>query len=214
MNWFVDTIQTSIGKKLLMAITGLGFIGFLFIHLVGNLTFYFGKDVFLAYVEYLHSFEPVVVAVEIVLLILAAIHVITGVTLFLQNRRARPKRYKVNESGGGRTIGSATMPYTGFLILLFVILHLQHFHFIDATNQTVFDAAVSTFSLWYYTGIYIAAVIIVGLHIRHGFWSLFQTIGWNHDRYMPAIRTVGVLFAVAVAVGFGFIPVYIGITAG
>ena len=213
MNWFVETIQTSIGKKLLMAITGLGFLGFLFIHLVGNLTFYFGKDVFLAYVKYLHSFEPVILVIEIILLILAAVHVITGLTLFLQNRRARPKRYKVHESGGGRTIGSATMPYTGFLILLFVILHLQHFHFIDTTNQTVFDAAVSTFSLWYYTFIYIAAVIIVGLHVRHGFWSLFQTIGWNHDRYMPAIRTVGVLFAIAVAVGFGFIPVYIGITA-
>lgn len=212
MNWFADTFKSSIGKKLLMAITGLGFLGFITTHLAGNLTFYLGKDAFLAYVHYLHGFEPLIVFVETMLLILAVIHVSAGFLLFFQNRKARPGRYAVNKSGGGRTIGSATMPYTGFLILLFVILHLKQFHFVDTTNQTVYDIATSTLTTPLFATIYMAAVVLVAIHIRHGFWSLFQTIGWNHEKYMPIIRTVGILFAIAVALGFGFIPVYIGIT--
>lgn len=212
MNWFADAFGTSIGKKLLMAITGFGFLGFIFAHLAGNLTLYLGKDAFMAYVTYLHGFDPLIVAVEILLLILAIVHVGTGLLLFLQNRKARPGRYAVNKSGGGRTIGSATMPYTGFLILLFVILHLKQFHFIDTTSQTIHDIATSTLTTPLFAVIYMAAVILVAIHIRHGFWSLFQTLGWNHEKYMPLITKVGILFAIAVALGFGFIPVYIGVT--
>ncbi len=212
MNWFTDAFGTSIGKKLLMAITGFGFLGFIFAHLAGNLTLYLGKDAFMAYVTYLHGFDPLIVAVEILLLILAIVHVGTGLLLFLQNRKARPGRYAVNKSGGGRTIGSATMPYTGFLILLFVILHLKQFHFIDTTNQTIHDIATSTLTTPLFAVIYMAAVVLVAIHIRHGFWSLFQTLGWNHEKYMPLITKVGILFAIAVALGFGFIPVYIGVT--
>jgi len=212
MNWFVDAMRTSIGKKLLMAVTGFGFIGFILIHLAGNLTFYLGRDAFLAYVTFLHGFEPLIVVTGVTLLILAAVHVTTGTVLFLQNWKARQGRYAVNKNAGGRTIGSATMPYTGFLILLFVVLHLSQFHFIDPAEGNVHDVAVATFSSVLYAIVYIVAVILVGIHIRHGFWSLFQTIGWNHDKYMPLIRAVGILFAIAVAVGFGFVPIFIGIT--
>lgn len=212
MNWFVDTLRTSIGKKLLMAITGFGFLGFIFIHLAGNLTFYLGREAFLAYVTFLHGFPPLIVVTEITLLILALVHVTTGFVLFLENVRARGGRYAVNKSAGGRTIGSATMPYTGFLILLFVLLHLKQFHFIDTSQLNIHDIASATFSSGLFAVIYIAAVILVGIHIRHGFWSLFQTIGWNHDKYMPLIRTVGILFAVAVAVGFAFVPIYLRIS--
>lgn len=209
MNWFVENISTAIGKKLLMAVTGLGFVGFIFVHLAGNLSFYCGKEAFLHYVETLHKLDPVIAVVEIVLLLFAVVHVTTGTILFFQNRRARNTRYAVKKSAGGRTIGSRTMPYTGFLILLFVILHLSQFHFIDRAQMTPYDAAVRTFGNIGFALIYIAAVILVGIHIRHGFWSLFQTLGLNHDKYMPLIRTVGILFAIAVAVGFAFVPIYI-----
>ncbi|MFW6080967.1 MAG: succinate dehydrogenase cytochrome b subunit [Desulfosalsimonas sp.] len=209
MNWFVENISTALGKKLLMAVTGLGFVGFIFVHLAGNLSFYFGKEAFLTYVETLHKMDPIIVVVELLLLLLAIIHVSTGTVLFFQNWRARSTRYAVNKSAGGRTIGSRTMPYTGFLILLFVILHLSQFHFIDRTQMTPYDAAVNTFNSIWFSLIYIAAVILVGIHIRHGFWSLFQSLGLNNQKYMPLIRTLGILFAVAVAVGFAFVPVYI-----
>ncbi|MCF8110681.1 MAG: succinate dehydrogenase cytochrome b subunit [Desulfobacteraceae bacterium] len=209
MNWFIENISTAIGKKLLMAVTGLGFVGFIFVHLVGNLNFYFGKEVFLKYVETLHKLDPLIFVAELVLLGLAVIHVSTGTLLFFQNLRARKTRYAVNKSAGGRTIGSRTMPYTGFFILLFVILHLFQFHFIDRSQMTPYDAAVNTFGNIGFALVYIVAVILVALHIRHGFWSLFQSLGLNHEKYMPLIQTVGIIFAVAIAVGFAFVPIYI-----
>ncbi|MFP4194665.1 MAG: succinate dehydrogenase cytochrome b subunit [Desulfobacterales bacterium] len=209
MNWFVENISTAIGKKLLMAVTGLGFVGFIFVHLAGNLSFYFGKDAFLRYVETLHKLDPIIFVAELVLLGLAVIHVSTGTVLFFQNWRARSTRYAVNKTAGGRTIGSRTMPYTGFLILLFLILHLFQFHFIDRSQMTPYDAAVNTFGNIGFALVYIVAVILVAIHIRHGFWSLFQSLGLNHEKYMPLIRTVGILFAVAIAVGFAFVPIYI-----
>ncbi len=209
MNWFLNMLRTSIGKKLLMALTGLFFSIFLVIHLLGNLTLYGGKDLFLSYVDHLHALGPLIHVAEIGLLTFAAIHVSTGLFLFLQNLQARPIRYTVDKRGGGRTIGSATMPYTGVLIIIFVAIHLSNFHFIDHSRQTVFQAIDATFHMVPYIFFYIAAVIIVAIHVSHGFWSLFQTLGANHPKYMPAIKGIGFIFSLLVAVGFGFIPVYV-----
>jgi len=213
MNWFVETFRTSIGKKLLMAVTGLGFIGFIIVHLMGNLTLFAGRDVFNAYVAKLHEYELLIVAAEIGLFTFAVIHVITGLLLFLANRRARDVRYAVQKSGGGRNIGSATMPYTGFVILLFVILHLSNFSFADVTDRTMYDVVYATFSSWVYVIVYVAVMAVVAIHIRHGFWSLFQSLGLNHDKYMPALRRISVALAVVVGVGFGLIPLFIGFIA-
>lgn len=209
MNWLFKTIQTPVGKKLLMAITGLGFCFFLLIHLMGNLTLYGGKELFISYVEHLHALGPLVFISEIGLLLFAIIHVSTGVILFLENLRARPVRYAVKKNAGGRTIGSATMPYTGFLILAFIILHLINFRFIKQTPQFIFKSVSNTLSILPYDIVYIAAVILVALHVSHGFWSLFQTLGANHPQYMPFIQKAGIIFAFLIALGFGFIPVYV-----
>jgi succinate dehydrogenase / fumarate reductase cytochrome b subunit len=209
MNWFFNMIASSIGKKLLMALTGLGFSLFLLIHLIGNLTLYGGKDFFLSYVEHLHALGPFIYVAEFGLLTFAVIHISTGLILFWQNLQARPIRYQVNKNAGGRTIGSATMPYTGVAILVFVVIHLLNFHFIDHSRQTVFQAIDTTFDMLPYVIFYTIAVLIVAIHISHGFWSLFQTFGANHPKYMPAIKGVGFLFSLFAAVGFGFIPVYV-----
>lgn len=206
MNWFVDTIRTSIGKKLLMALTGLGFVLFLTIHLIGNLTLYGGRDLFLSYVEHLHALGPLIRVAEIGLLLFAVIHVATGLTLLWQNWRARPVRYQMKKSAGGRTIGSSTMPYTGIFILVFVMVHLLNFHFIDHERQSVFQAMTDTFASFSYVVFYTLAVILAAVHVSHGFWSLFQTLGANHPKYMPAIRGLGVVFSLLAATGFGFIP--------
>lgn len=209
MNWFVDMVRTSIGKKLLMAATGLGFVLFLMIHLIGNLTLYAGKDTFLSYVEHLHALDPLIRVAEIGLLFFAVLHAATGLTLFWQNFNARPVRYQVNRWAGGRTIGSATMPYSGLIIIVFVVIHLLNFHFIDHEQQTVFEALSATFSMIPYVIFYTLAVIVVAVHISHGFWSLFQTLGANHPKYMPAIRSAGIVFSLLVAAGFGCIPFYV-----
>lgn len=213
MNWLVNTVGTSVGKKLLMAITGLGFIGFLAGHLAGNLSIYMGKDAFNSYAEHLHSLGPLVNVAELVLLAMAVIHVTTGLLLFYQNWSARPVKYAVKENAGGRTIGSATMPYTGVLMLLFVVLHLANFHFVDKTNTTIYEIVSNAFANPALMAIYILAMVVVALHVSHGFWSAFQSLGASHPKYMPLIQALGIAFSIAVGVGFGFIPIYISMLA-
>jgi succinate dehydrogenase / fumarate reductase, cytochrome b subunit len=208
MHWLVDTIKSSVGKKLLMSITGLCFCGFLAGHLGGNLTVYGGKEMFLSYAEHLHSLGVLLKFAEWGLLTFALIHVITGLTLFYQNYKARPMRYKVNKWAGGRTLGSATMPYTGILLLLFVIMHLSNFHFVDKTDTTIYAIVSKAFDNPVYVLIYTAAMVVAGIHVSHGFWSAFQTLGANHPKYMPIIQTLSLIFAVIVTIGFGALPIY------
>ena len=213
MNWLTNTLGTSVGKKLMMAITGLGFCIFLIAHLAGNLTLYAGKDAFNSYAEHLHSLGPFLTLAELGLLFFAIVHVLTGVILFYQNFKARPIRYSVNKNAGGRTIGSATMPYTGFALLLFIIFHLINFHFVDKTNTTIFQIVSSSFAKPGYVFIYIAAMIIAAIHVSHGLLSAFQTIGANHPKYMPFIKGASLVFGLIVGIGFGFIPIYISLIA-
>ena len=209
MNWLIQTLWSSIGKKLMMALTGLAFCGFLAGHLAGNLTIYGGKDAFNSYAEHLHSLGPLITLMEWGLLIFALIHICTGLTLFYQNLQARPGRYVVNKRAGGRTIGSATMPYTGIFLLAFVIMHLLNFHFVDKSNVTIYQIVSQTFDNPFYVIIYILAVIVAAIHVSHGLWSAFQTIGANHPKYMPLIMGVSVGFSLAVGFGFGFLPIYV-----
>lgn len=213
MNWLLDTLGTSIGKKLLMAVTGLCFCCFLIIHLAGNLTLYGGQDYFNAYAEHLHSLGPLVTLAEWVLLLLAVVHVGMGVLLSYQNFRARPVRYAVNRSAGGRTPGSLSMPYTGFLLLLFVIFHLANFHFADRTHTSIYTIVFTAFSDPVYVMLYIAAMVVVAVHVSHGFWSAFQTLGAHHPKYMPLVMGIGLVFSLVVGIGFGFIPIYVALLA-
>ncbi len=118
MNWLIQTLWSSIGKKLMMALTGLAFCGFLAGHLAGNLTIYGGKDAFNSYAEHLHALGPLITFMEWGLVIFALVHIGTGLTLFYQNFKARPGRYVVNKWGGGRTIGSVSEASEGDLVLI------------------------------------------------------------------------------------------------
>lgn len=209
MNWLVATLRSSIGKKLMMALTGLSFIGFLAVHLAGNLTIYGGSHAFNAYAEKLHSVGGLLVVFEFGLLALALVHVITGLTLFLQNFKARPVRYHTDAPAGGRTLSSKTMPYTGILILAFVIFHLLNFSFIDKAGRSIFTIVATAFQSPFYVILYVIAMILVALHVRHGFWSAFQTLGANHPKYMPAITALSLLLGIAFGIGFGLLPLYI-----
>lgn len=195
----------------MMAVTGLGFCVFLLIHLLGNLTVYAGRQSFESYVEHLHALGPLVTVAELGLLLFLVIHVSTGAVLYFQNLKARPSRYVMKKRAGGRTIGSATAPYTGILILLFLVIHLATFHFVEHPQGLVFNTLAATFQSLAYVLFYVAAVVIVAVHVRHGFWSLFQTLGANHPRYMPVIQGAGILFALFIGIGFGSIPIYVAL---
>jgi len=215
MKWLTITLGSSIGKKLMMAVTGLSFIGFLVVHLAGNLTLYGGADAFNAYAEHLHALGPLLGVAEFGLLGLFLVHVLSGLILFWQNYKARPTRYAVNRNPGGKTIGSATMPYTGLLILLFIIFHLTNFSrfFIDQGGTTIYQIVATAFQNPVYVGLYVLAMITVALHVSHGFWSLLQTFGLNHPKYMPAINAGGLILSLVLGLGFGFLPIYIAFIA-
>jgi succinate dehydrogenase / fumarate reductase cytochrome b subunit len=212
MNWLIKTFAGSIGKKLLMAVTGLCFCAFLTTHLIGNLTLYAGRDAFNSYAEHLHSLGPLITVAETGLLFFGIIHVSTGLLLFSQNIASRPARYEMNKNAGGRTAGSATMPYTGLILTAFIVFHLINFHFVDKTGTTIFQIVQEAFSKPAYIAIYIIAVITAALHVSHGFWSAFQTLGINHPKYMPFIRKAGIAFSLIVGFGFGLIPLFISLT--
>ena len=212
MIWIKQALWSSIGKKLMMAVTGLAFTGFLMAHLAGNLTIYGGGEAFNAYAEKLHSLGPLLIVFELGLVLFAGVHITTGIVLFLQNRQARPTGYSRYESSGGRTLSSRTMPYTGLIILGFVIFHLINFSFVDKADRTIFQIVSSAFANPLYIIIYITVMIIVAFHVRHGLWSAFQTLGANHPKYMPAIMMLSVVIGVIVAIGFGFLPIYIALS--
>ncbi|MCF8069961.1 MAG: succinate dehydrogenase cytochrome b subunit [Desulfobacterales bacterium] len=211
MNWFTNTFGTSIGKKLMMSCTGLAFCGFLAVHLAGNLTLYGGADLFNAYAEHLHSLGPLLTVAEFGMLAFACIHILSALVLYLENLKARPTRYAVNKNAGGRTIGSSTMPYTGLILIGFITLHLINFHFVDKTDRTIFEIVSAALSNPGLALAYVAAMIVAAIHVSHGFWSAFQTLGANHPKYMPIIKKAGLIFSLLIAVGFGFIPVYFSI---
>lgn len=208
MNWVFRTLGTSVGKKQLMAVTGLLFLVFLVTHLLGNLSIYGGPAAFMQYALGLHALGKLLVIAEVGLLVALVIHVSTAVVLFFENRRARPVKYAVDKGGGGRTFSSQTMPYTGLLILGFVLVHLATFshNFVDQTSRNIFQIATEVLSQKVYFAIYVGAMVAVGLHVRHGLWSAFQTVGANHPKYMPFIQKLSIIFAVIVALGFGSLP--------
>jgi len=211
MNWVMRTISTSVGQKQLMAVTGLLFLLFLTTHLLGNLSLYGGPAAFVAYAEHLHALGKLLLAAEVGMVAALIVHVTTAVFLFFGNRRARPVRYAVDKSGGGRTFSSRTMPYTGLLILGFVGVHLATFshHLVDQTTRNIFQIAMAVFSQKIYLAIYLLGVVVVAFHVRHGLWSAFQTVGANHPKYMPLIQKLSIVFAVVVGIGFGSLPIVI-----
>jgi succinate dehydrogenase / fumarate reductase cytochrome b subunit len=209
MEWVVDFVRSSIGRKFLMALTGLGFCGFLTVHLAGNLTMYGGANMLDTYASTLHSLGPLITLFELGLLAMAGLHISLALWLWAGNLAARSRNYALKKNEGGATLSSATMPYTGLLILAFLVIHLLQFRFVDLEQQPLSAIVTGVLARPAYAVLYLALMITVGLHVRHGFWSAFQTLGLHHPKYMPAIKIMSVLFGLLVAVGFGSLPLLV-----
>ena len=206
MGWLLGVFSSSIGKKQVMAATGLFFCLFLASHLIGNLTIYGGKGMFNAYAEHLHAFGLIINVIEVALIFFAVLHISFGALLYFQNWRARPVRYQIKRNAGGRTLTSTLMPYTGLYLLIYVIIHLITFHFADRSGRTLYQLVADVFSRPEYVVFYTFSMVVAALHVKHGFWSAFQTIGADHPKYMPLIQGVGWIFSLLVGVGFSSIP--------
>ena len=200
------------GKKVVMAVTG--FILFLFIigHLLGNMQIYAGADRFNAYGHFLHGVPELLWMVRIGLLASVVLHVWASVALAARKIKARPVAYAYRRNTVS-TYASRTMYWSGPIILAFVIYHILHLtagyihpgsRFIEGD---VYANTVGGFQVWYVSAWYIVSMILLGLHLRHGVWSMFQSLGFNHPRHTPILRKAAAAFALVITLGFISIPV-------
>lgn len=197
---------TSVGRKYIMAISGSGLALFLVVHLLGNTSIFFGAPAFNSYAAHLHGLGPLVTVAEVTLLLIFLVHISFGTTLFVRNSLARPSRYEVTRSSGGRTPGSRTMFYSGLVILVLLIFHLATVHF--ANHPGPISVLIrNEFASLSVTIFYLVGLAAVGLHLSHGLWSLWQSLGINHPLYELTLERVALLGAVAIAGVFMVIPV-------
>jgi succinate dehydrogenase / fumarate reductase, cytochrome b subunit len=214
MSWLVKSLNSSIGKKVIMAITGVCLILFLVIHLINNLTLFAGAELFNSVVKNLESIKPIVRVIELILALILALHIFNGLRLWIENKKARPVRYKINGSSKNSDIFSRTMFITGSIIFIFLVIHLRTFWYSfnfgsPLTNvHKYYEFTVDAFQSPIYSLFYVAAVCLLGFHLNHGFQSAFQTFGWNNKTYFPLIKLLGTLYAIVMALGFASIPIY------
>ena len=217
MGWAIDFFRSSIGKKLLMSLTGLFLCSFLLIHLSGNFSLYMGREAFNAYTDLL-SRSPFIKVAEVIMVLVFAIHIFMSATLTVENRVARPQQYAKDISAGARTFMSSYMFHTGAIVLTFLFLHIWSFKYGNWShdpalvgnpdNLTLYDLVATRFGRIHYSIGYIAAMLVLGFHLNHAFQSAFQTLGLNHRKYTPFIKKLGTFYAVAVAAGFSSFPLY------
>jgi succinate dehydrogenase / fumarate reductase cytochrome b subunit len=203
-------LRSSIGRKFLMSLTGAALIGFVLVHLLGNLTLYADKDgaAFNAYAHLLEA-NPLLPLAEIGLAALFVIHIGLGIRTALDNREARPVRYKDLESHGNRTLASTTMIVTGLLVLVFLIVHLLDFRFAERHPDGLAYMLVQRLAGPLGAVVYVVGVVALGVHLWHAFQSAFQTLGLYHPRYRPMVIKAGWALAVIVGLGFATFPVVI-----
>ena len=209
--------QSTNGKKVVMAVSGA--IMFLFIigHLLGNLLVFAGRETINAYAQFLHFDATLLWIVRGILIIAIILHIVATVQLALRNKRARPigysRRQAINSSYASRT-----MYWSGPIVLAFIIFHLLQFTAGTIHPETtfipgdVYHNLVTGFRVWWVSAWYIFAIILLGFHLRHGLWSMFQSVGLAHPRHTPALKKAA--FVIAVLIVLGYISIPIGIMLG
>ena len=206
---------STLGKKILMAVTGIILFGFVLGHMIGNLQLYLGAEQLNHYAELLQSNKPFLWSFRMVLLFCVSVHVLAAVQLWLRNRRSRPVKYRVFNPPAV-DYAARTMVWSGPIILLFLFYHLGHFtvgctHH-DFIRGDVYHNVVSSFQIWWVAGIYILANLLLAIHLYHGLWSLFQTFGWDHPRFGGLRRWIAI--ALAMLIGAGNISMPLAVLTG
>jgi succinate dehydrogenase / fumarate reductase, cytochrome b subunit len=211
---------TMIGKKVVMAATGLVLVGFVIAHMLGNLKVFLGAEAINTYAVFLRTMgEPLFPGglllwlVRIILLTCVALHITAAVQLTRMNWVARPRGYDTKRSIA-TTYSARTMRWSGVILALFVVYHLLHltagvvgFQPGEFHHLSVYDNVVAGFSVWYVSLLYIVAMAAVCLHLDHGFWSMLQTLGWNNARTTSALHALSRVAALIVFAGFISVPV-------
>jgi succinate dehydrogenase / fumarate reductase cytochrome b subunit len=213
LSWIVKALESSVGKKIVMGLTGVLLVLFLLEHLVGNLFLYFGTEAapfgpFDAYVDALKKVGPLLPVLEVALGLLFVIHAIYAIRVTLQNREARKQKYVVRGDRGGQTVGSVSMIYTGLAILVFLVVHLINFRFDQDFDEEHGLTVAHTLSSPPLALFYLAIMAVVGVHLSHGVQSALQSLGVHHPRWTVCLRRAGITIAVLFALAFASFPIY------
>ncbi len=203
--------QASIGKKAVMAVTGVVLFGYLVGHLAGNMQVYLGQEQMDNYAAFLHSMPALLWGVRVLLLVCVAMHIVASIQLARLKQEARPVGY-IKKKDAGSSYASRTMMWSGPIIAAFVFYHILDLT-TGAANTMQFrelhayENLVYSFRRIPVSGFYIFAMLLLGMHLYHGLWSMFQSMGFSHPRYTPVIRRAAAWVAILLTAGFISIPI-------
>ena len=213
--------SSSVGTKLLIGLTGLGLFVYMLLHLAGNVLIFAGPDTFNAYSHALIS-NPLLLPVEVGLLAIFLLHVYKAITNYLANSAARPVRYATKKGAdhtSRKSVASSTMIWSGLVVLVFIVIHVWQFRFgtfyETGGDLPIRDLARTEFEVFSHPGwvaLYVAATLLVGLHLRHGISSGFQSIGLDHPVYTRRLTAWGIVLAVLIGGGLAIIPLWVFVT--
>ena len=215
----MQLLRNTVGRKMIVAVSGLLLIGFVVAHLLGNVTIFFGTEALNAYGVHLRRLGPLLWSFRIGLLAAVVVHIYFGLLLTLENRAAKSTAYARNKPRRA-TLAGKSMIYSGLLLAVFVVYHLLHFtfrttnpeisHFIDAAGRPdIFQMVVLSFRQPFISLLYLVGMAALGLHLMHGIGSFFQTIGANDEDSLPLLGRFGQVAALLLALGFSSIPILI-----
>ena len=215
-------LKSSIEKKQIVAATGLILIGFVAGHLAGNLFIYLGPEAFNGYAKKLAGLRPGLYLIEAILCVLFIIHLWVTSLLAAENSKARPVRYHITKDVGDRPLAARLMPFTGTIIIFFIIWHLKDFTFsdhygargilADGKSYGLYGVVYNSFLDPIHCLLYVLAMVAVGFHLTHGIQSFVQTFGFYHPKYTPIVRKISRGLGLFIALAYSSIP--IGIQLG
>jgi succinate dehydrogenase / fumarate reductase cytochrome b subunit len=228
MSWLTNFLFSSIGRKLTMSLTGIFLILFLTVHLLGNLQLLAGDggEKFNLYADFMGQ-NPLIQFISIGNFFFIFLHAVLGILLYFQNKAASgggTSRYAV-KSTKTTTYSSRNMAWFGTVILVFILIHLFQFWFkmkmtsipelvtYDGVEvKNLYTLVAATFSNIPFVIFYVVSMIVIGLHLSHGFQSAFQTLGLNHKKYTPIIKGLGTAYSILIPLGFAIIPIVFYLT--
>ena len=196
--------RSSIGRKQLVAVTGLLLCGFLVGHLAGNLLLMVSSNAFNLYAHKLFSLGPMLYVIEAGLAGIFILHLGLAFKLNMENMKSRGKYEQKTKTGRGTTFASQTMPYTGLILLIFDGVVMRDLY---RTTIEYFSSPIAT--AWY-----VFAMLTAALHTSHGFASAFQSMGWNHGKYFKNVKRLGLIYAILVGAGFAGLSIWCHLKGG
>ncbi|HMA02260.1 MAG: succinate dehydrogenase cytochrome b subunit [Gemmatimonas sp.] len=203
---------STVGKKIVMAVSGLIMVGYVILHMAGNLQIFEGAARLNTYSAFLHGpANEALWIIRVVLIVALIAHVVSAYQLTIIDRAARPVPYVKREMQVA-TVASRTMRIGGVLLLLFIVLHVLHFTTLTLqpaplVEGDVYANVIASFRIWWVTLFYVVAMIALGFHLYHGAWSSVRTLGFERGRLDPFRRPVAIALAIIIWAGFTLVPV-------